>query len=67
MDQIDYDLTEFANDIFVCEHQVTGQEGSSVKVMNCLPHIYAMYKEVKNEVLHAQEENIILQVLEEFV
>ena len=29
MDQIDYDLTEFVNDIFVCEHQVTGQEGSS--------------------------------------
>jgi len=31
--------------------------------MNCLPHIYAMYKEVKvSEVLVAQEENIVIKL-----
>lgn len=31
--------------------------------MNCLPHIYAMYKEVRvSEVLHAQEENIVIKL-----
>jgi hypothetical protein len=66
MNQIDHDHAEFAIVTIVCDDQVTvtRQAGSSVKVMNCLPHIYVMYKEVK---VNEDEENIVLQVLGEFV
>ena len=36
----------------------------TVKVMNCLPHIYATYKVVK---VNEEEEKIVLQVLGELV
>ena len=58
MNQIDHDHAEFAIVTIVCDDQVT------VKVMNCLPHIYATYKVVK---VNEEEENIVLQVLGEFV
>ena len=48
----------FAIVTIICDDQVT------VKVMNCLPHIYATYKVVK---VNEEEEKIVLQVLGELV